>query len=421
MADRLILDVTKTFQTEFSTGIQRVVRELVRRRDAIGGRLGLAVVVVVAGPQGYYRLVDADVARLVTPPATRSASVVVQSRAAQGLKRLLRLNLPLYAAIQRRAVSREMNRRAQCLARVAVTRGDVVVLADYIGAGSTSVAALGKARPLAAATIAVIYDIIALLHPEMVPGTTVHPFRWAFERTVPVVDGLITIARSTAAELRDHPTVRRYGVPVASFHLGHDLCEGDASPHPAIPQAAWSNGPTFVMVGTIEPRKRHAAILAAFDRLWDDGVRANLLLIGSIGWDTAGFMDQARGHPELGRSLFLCHQVGDHELRAAIRRADATIMASKAEGFGLPVVESLALGTPVLASDIPVFREIAGDAGCFFPADDTARTAAVISAFIRNPQRCRDAARAFRWIDWDGAADQFADALRAVLVTSGKL
>lgn len=421
MPDRLILDVTKTFQTEFATGIQRVVRELLRRRGAIGGRLGLTVVVVVAGPRGYHRLDDADVARLVDPSATRSASVLVQSRAAVILKRLLRLNLPLYAAVQRRAVRREMTRRAQRLQRFAIERGDVVVLADYIGAGSTSVAAIRDARPRAAATIAVIYDIIALLHPDMAPGSTIHPFRWAFERTVPMVDGLVTIARSTADELRNQPIVRRHGVPVASFHLGHDLHPGGVPADPTIPDAAWVGGPTFVMVGTIEPRKRHAAILAAFDRLWNDGVRANLLLIGSIGWETTGFLDRARRHPEHGRSLFLCHQVGDHELRAAIRRADATIMASKAEGFGLPVVESLALGTPVLASDIPVLHEIAGEAGCYFPADDTVATAAVIEAFIRDPQPYRDAARAFRWIDWNGAADQFADALHAVLAASGKL
>lgn len=420
MPDRLILDVTKTFQTEFSTGIQRVVRELLRRRTVIGARLGLAVVVVVAAPEGYCRLDEAVTEWLINPPAGRSASVVVQSRAAQRLKQLLRLSLPLYAAVQRRAVRREMARRTRRMERISIGAGDVVVLADYIGAGSTSVAALAEARPRAAATIAVVYDIIALLHPDMVPGTTIHPFHCAFQRIVPIVDGLVTIARSTADEIRDQPIVRRHEVPVASFHLGHDLRADGKPGAPTIPDAAWSDGPTFVMVGTIEPRKRHAAVLAAFDRLWQKGCRANLLMIGSIGWEMEKFLDGARRHPEYGRSLFLCHQVGDHELRAAIGRADATIMASKAEGFGLPVVESLALGTPVLASDIAVFREIAGDAGCYFPADDIARTAGVIGDFIRAPEVYRDAARAFRWIDWDGSADQFARALRTVLEASGK-
>lgn len=418
MHKRLILDVTKTFQTEFATGIQRVIRELIRRRDAIGRQLGMDVLVVVASAGGYHRLDNDDIHRLLHPAKARTSSVLVQSNMDKLLKRLLRLNLSLYAAIQRLAVGRQMARLTQRLDPVDIGPDDVIVLADNIGAGSTSVVAINKARPKASATIAVVYDIISLLHPDMVPPTTIYPFRWGFDRTVPGIDGIITIARSTADEIRDQPLVRRHRVPVTSFHLGHDLRADGAAAATTIPEDAWSGGPTFAMVGTIEPRKRHEAVLTVFSRLWEEGCRANLLMIGSIGWDVDGFLDQVRRHPEYGRSLFLCHQVGDHELRASIQRADATIMASKAEGFGLPVVESLALGTPVLASDIPVFREIAGDAGCYFPPNDIDRTTDVIRAFIRSPEAYRNAARTFRWIDWDGAADQFAQAIRQILATS---
>lgn len=416
MRKRLLLDVTKTFESQFSTGIQRVVRELVRRSHRIGAQLDMDVVVVVANNARYLRLDDAGMQRLLTPPPAKGGAMVVQSRLAQRVKALLQSNARLYAAMQRRLLERRLRTLTAGLAPVPVGPDDVVALIDYFGAGSPSVPAIRAAHRQGATTLALIYDVIPLVHRDMVPATTAYPFEWAFKRVVPILDGAITISKSEADLIRAQPLVEQASVPVASFYLGQDLRTVDTmSGNITIPKQAWTDGPTFVMVGTIEPRKRNAAILAAFDQLWSLGCAANLVMIGRIGWEIEAFVEQVKRHPRNGTSLFLCHQVDDAELHTAMTRADAIVMASKAEGFGLPIIEALSLGVPVIASDIPIFREIAGDAGCYFLPDDTAQTATVLQDFINRSEIYRSAARAFKWIDWDQSADEFATAVHTVL------
>ena len=416
MRKALFLDVTKTFESRFATGIQRVVRELVRRSAWIGELLDLDVDIVVATRSGYYRLDKDAVSDLVDPPRSPSAALVMQSSLTRIAKRVVQAIPPIYAFLQRRSVNRRMRVLTAGLEPITAKHETIVILIDSFGNGSPSVEAILRAKRAGASTIAIVYDAIPLEHPEMTPSTTAYPFRRAFNRLAVELDGLITISRSSADEIRRQDAVVRSGTPVTSFYLGRGIpIFGNAALAPSIPEIAWQGGPTFIMIGSIEPRKRHAAVLAAFDRLWDAGTVANLVMIGRIGWEIEDFVSQARSHPRYGTNLFLCHEVDDMELQYAMMRASATIIASKAEGFGLPIVESLALGVPVIASDIPIFREVAGDAGCFFPPDDLDEFARVIARFIESPDGYRVAARAFQWINWDDSARQFTDAVQSIL------
>ena len=415
MRKTMLLDATKTFECRFSTGIQRVVRELVRRSDLIGAALGIEVVPVVASSRGYHRLDAEGLVRLLEPAPATGGKIVAQSGLVRRAKELLQSNMGLYATMQRLSMRRRLAALTADLPLVEVGPGDIVALIDDFAGGSPSLPAIRTARRKGATTLAIIYDLIPILHRDMVPRPIAYLFKRAFEQLAGRVDGFIAISQSGADLIRAQPAVRKAGIPVTSFYLGQDLhiAPGEVA-STTIPDAAWRDGPTFIMVGTIEPRKRHAAALEAFSKLWEAGVAANLLMVGRIGWDVDAFIETAEQHPQYGKSMFLCHQVGDHELRAAMARADATIMASKAEGFGLPIVESLAFGVPVLASDIAIFREVAGEAGCYFPPDDTALFADAIRQFIEHPESYHAAARAFSWIDWDGSATEFATAVRLI-------
>ncbi|WP_130328068.1 glycosyltransferase family 1 protein [Sphingomonas sp. BK036] len=415
----MLLDATKTFECRFSTGIQRVVRELVRRSDLIGDTLEVEVIPVVASSRGYHRLNAAGLTRLLDPPPATGGTIVAQSRLARRAKELLQSNMRVYATMQRLSMRRRLAVLTSNLDPIDVAPDDIVALIDDFAGGSPSLGAIAKARCTGAATIAIVYDLIPILYREMVPQPIAYLFKQAFEQLAGKVHGLIAISKSGADLIRAQPAVEKAGISVASFYLGQDLhaASGDFASS-TIPDDAWRGGPTFIMVGSIEPRKRHAAALAAFNKLWEAGVTANLLIVGRIGWDVDAFIEEAQRHTQYGKSLFMCHQVGDHELRDAMARADATIMASKAEGFGLPIVESLAYGVPVLTSDIPIFREIAGEAGCYFPPDDIAAFAAAIKEFVDRPEGYQAAARAFHWIDWDESAREFAEAVRILLGNS---
>ncbi|SFO11332.1 glycosyltransferase family 1 protein [Sphingomonas sp. OK281] len=419
MPKRMLLDATKTFECRFSTGIQRVVRELVRRSDLIGAALGVEVIPVVTSSRGYHRLDAAGLTRLLDPPAATGGAIVAHSRLARRAKEVLQSNMRVYATMQRLSMRRRMAALTANLEPIDVTSDDIVALIDDFAGGSPSLGAIAKARRTGATTIAIVYDLIPILHPEMVPRPIAYLFKRTFEKMAGRVDGLIAISKSGADLIRAQPAVLRSGVPVSSFYLGQDLHVARGNPaSTTIPEDAWHGGPTFIMVGSIEPRKRHAAALAAFSSLWEDGVAANLLMVGRVGWDVDAFIHETRRHVQFGKSLFLCHDVGDNELRDAMARADATIMASKAEGFGLPIVESLAFGVPVLASDIPIFREVAGEAGCYFPPDDINEFAGAIRGFIDNPEGYQTAARAFSWINWDGSASEFAETVRVLVNAS---
>ena len=131
------------------------------------------------------------------------------------------------------------------------------------------------------------------------------------------------------------------------------------------------------MVGTVEPRKGHAQTLAAFERLWADGVDVGLAIVGGEGWHTESLMGRLRTHSERGRRLIWLARASDEMLLRLYDSAVALIAASEGEGFGLPLVEAAQHGLPIIARDLPVFMEVAGEHAFYFSgmAPETSRRA----------------------------------------------
>jgi glycosyltransferase involved in cell wall biosynthesis len=108
----------------------------------------------------------------------------------------------------------------------------------------------------------------------------------------------------------------------------------------------------------------------AFDRLWSSGFDARLVIFGRRGWYVEGVVAAITTHPEFGRRLFWFEDGSDAELDYAYGQTDAVICASYAEGFGLPIAEAAHRERPVIASNIPVFREVGRDGAAYFRVDD---------------------------------------------------
>ncbi|WP_191601025.1 glycosyltransferase family 4 protein [Marinomonas algicola] len=202
-----------------------------------------------------------------------------------------------------------------------------------------------------------VYDIGPLTMSAMTSEGMPPAFRRWIEFILGYSTGIVCISKAVADEM--YQLIQDIKLPrpmkIGYFRLGADF--SDAKPD--VTELNFiKTRPTFLMVGTIEPRKGQYYGLKAFEQLWDRGVDVNLIIIGKAGWDTKMFQLALEHHPQKDKRLFWCEGVSDAGLAAAYDEADALIMTSYLEGFGLPVVEAGLQNTPVILSDLPVFREV---------------------------------------------------------------
>jgi glycosyltransferase involved in cell wall biosynthesis/SAM-dependent methyltransferase len=222
-----------------------------------------------------------------------------------------------------------------------------------------------------------VYDLLPVAHPEFFPagGAQIHQ-RWL--ETVAALDFAACISRSTAQALADwlaeFGPLRTPPLRIEWFHIGADLAA--SAPTSGLPSDAAAcldalrARPSFLMVGTVEPRKGHADALDAFDALWQEGVDVNLVIVGKEGWQVEALAGRLRARAEREPRLLWLENASDEYLEHLYGAAAALIAASCAEGFGLPLIEAARHKLPVIARDIPVFREVAGEHAYYF--DDLA-------------------------------------------------
>jgi glycosyltransferase involved in cell wall biosynthesis len=219
----------------------------------------------------------------------------------------------------------------------------------------------------------VVYDLLCLRMPQhFVAGASDTFEKWL--EVIAEADGAVCISKSTADDLRHwmeerHPD-RLVDYQIGWFHLGADLA--GSVPTTGYPDDAkrvlseMASRPSFLMVGLVEPRKGHAQVLESFEQLWKSGVDVNLVVVGRQGWMVEKLYERLASHDERGKRLFLLDKVSDQFLDDIYRACSCLIAASEGEGFGLPIIEASRHGLPLIARDIAVFREVAGDNAVYF-------------------------------------------------------
>ena len=145
------------------------------------------------------------------------------------------------------------------------------------------------------------------------------------------------------------------------------------------------DAPYFVMLGTIEPRKNHWLILQLWrqliERLGDAAPR--LVIIGQRGWLCQNVVDLLERCEVLKGFVFEKSGCSDAQLSAWLKHSQALLFPSFAEGYGMPLAEALAAGVPVIASDLPAFREIAGDIPEYVDPLDGRRWAELVTEYAQ--------------------------------------
>ena len=364
MTAPLLLDLSHTSHTLARTGIQRVARSL---HAALGPR---AVSICHDSYEGTWReLEEWEKANLT---ATGAASSHRGARWPLGVKLRghLRRCLTPGAALVTRPPS---------LAREA---GGLLVPEVFSPAVAAALPALLAAVPGPRA--AVFHDAIALKFPELTPGKTVARFP-AYLRELLQFDGIAAISEDSRQSLLEY--WRWLGVsdvpPVEVIPLGID------PPAPAGAKFAPSplQLPVILSVGSLEGRKNHLALLDACERLWAAGTKFELRLIGLAHPQTGrAALDGVRALQAMGRALRYDGPVDDATLEAAYAGCAFTVYPSLMEGFGLPVLESLARGKPCICSARGALGESAHGGGCVaLPSVDATSLAAALARLLATP------------------------------------
>ncbi|WP_020210031.1 glycosyltransferase family 4 protein [Gilvimarinus chinensis] len=293
-------------------------------------------------------------------------------------------------------------------------RGDIVVLVDSTWDSPAMLEALFEAQGRDGIQVgAMLHDLFPLTIPHMCQASTVAGYTGWFQQVSKGVDFFITnsvaTSRALEAQLQKSGPERARTLPVGNFRLGAEMF-----PSPALRPDSSSiqslQGFVVLAVGTIEPRKNYPVILNALDLLWDE-YDISLVIVGRPGWASEDVMTRLREHPQKGGRLVHLDDADDATLNACYERADALVCASWAEGFGLPIVEGLRHGAPVVASDIDAFREVGGDACRYFVPGLPAELAAELERLIQRWQTgapVRQTACDLA-IGWEESAAQFRD------------
>jgi len=220
-----------------------------------------------------------------------------------------------------------------------------------------------------------VHDLLPVQKPGWFSSKMVLRYRAWLQILASTADGFLCNSAQTEADLRI-ALAERFGL-VSGYRtqvlpMGCDIAASNlpTSTATAVPSISFAALKPFVlMVGTLEPRKGHADILRAFDRLWREGCEYRLVIIGSLGWRVGALRELIEAHAEFGERLFWFDDIDDSTLIAAYRASEGVIVASYGEGFGLPLIEALGYGRSVLARDLMIFRPHRTNGVRYFPAD----------------------------------------------------
>jgi glycosyltransferase involved in cell wall biosynthesis len=333
----VLVDMEHTARTALATGIQRVARETARRwvRDHE------VILVGWTGDQRCLRPLD-EQERVTALTGERGTAIV-------GLGNDAGVLVPWESTyvLPELSPERDRNERIAALAQFARCRTGVIGF-DCVPITSAETTAMGVSEAFA-------HNLAAVRH----------------------LDRISTISEAAAVEYRgwrsmlasvgqEGPDILVDLLPAeAPGTTDQDLAEARA-------QLTVADVPMMLCVGSHEPRKNHLALLHAAELLWRDGVMFNLVLVGGRSWNDWRFRDALAAARSRNRPVEAVTTVTDRLLWAAYRLAHGVVFPSLNEGYGLPVAEALACGTPVVTSGYGSMAEIAADGGALLvdPRDD---------------------------------------------------
>lgn len=343
---KLLLDVSVTCRDDYKTGIQRVVRAItveLLQNPPSGYRVEPVYLINNEGTWNYHYARNYTMQLLGCPSGILTDDLVV------------------------------------------FLKEDILLCADWTGNMMVEASKEGlykKLQRIGVLCFFVVHDILPIQIPEYFPPDEPKYFKeWLL--CVLNMDGCPCVSNSVAHDLQrfieENNIYVNKNIDISWFHHGANI-DGSA-PTTGVPENSSkiidkiSQTKTFLMVGTIEPRKGHLQAIKAFTRLWEEGADCNLVIVGREGWKhlpddmrrtIPEICSTIRDHKELDKHLFWLDGISDEYLEKIYDISTCLIFASEGEGFGLPLIEAARKRLPIIARDIPVFREVAANHAYYF-------------------------------------------------------
>lgn len=245
--------------------------------------------------------------------------------------------------------------------------------------------------------VVTVHDLAFLRLPHTVQQETLDNLHARLPETLAKATAIIAVSQATARDLQELLGVSPHRVHVIHEGVDPSFLRGAGEPPAELPRRY------LLFVSTLEPRKNLLGLFRGFQRAVEGGYPGHLVLVGRWGWRTEEGQAELAASPVRDRILHLDY-LPRTALTAVLRRAEALLMPSWLEGFGLPVVEAMACGVPVIASNVSSLPEVVGDAGILVDPTKPEAIGAAILKLAADPdlaaqlgEKGKARARLFRW------------------------
>ncbi len=416
----LYIDCTSTYITGLNTGIQRVVRNIVNRAKDFEEKynyIGCPVVIIDGQFFKFEFSVEAQYGKGKTalPNQIKSSLERLKHQFSQiffvGPILKFFFESVVFAGRLIYKVMKRFRLKKLKKTHTPVSKFDENSCVVFLDAfwDKNSVSGFQKAKDEAGSVISVMYDIIPITHPQFLEVAMTGLFTTALKKVSYFSDGFMSISNSVKRNLIDyfyseklHRDEHRYDY----FHLGSDFKVGsvkEADVRDTI-KTIFDGEEIWLIVGTLEPRKNHILVVLAFEEYIAKGSKAKLIILGWVGWKADNILSKIISAASYGRQIFMFTNASDSELEYCYSHCHGLFFASFTEGFGLPLVEAMQRKLKVIASDIPVFREIGGIYPQYFNPHSVE---SLIKALIDSHNIKDGDPSQSVLISWNQSADQF--------------
>lgn len=266
-----------------------------------------------------------------------------------------------------------------------------------------------------------IYDVIPITDPQFCHEYTIYNFMDYIGAYLQYADILIASAQSTLDEI-DKLSLKLGLQPITGFvsWLGSDFNNKETQQEYDIPENVKevAKNKYVLSVGTIEPRKNHAFLLDAFEQsLFSKGI--NLVFAGKVGWNVEQFEERMKNSPYYNKQFFHFTGLNDASIDYLYRHAFVLGFPTFNEGFGLPMIEALERGVPVMATRRPVLQEVGRDFCEYFDPHDPQEFIDKVIYYFDHPEEYdnwKTKISTFVPFTWKETSDRIIDALDSLSI-----